>query len=191
MHQLPHRTPAEWVKLVEENLDEFLRDHAANERKVCTSALQLVTHHPEREELVNELIPVAHEELDHFRRVHALLRQRGQRLGLDVPDPYMSRLRQAIRQADVEPYLRDRLLLFAIIELRGAERFKLLAEHLADDELREFYAELVRSEAGHYALYLRLAHLYFPREVVDTRFDELIALESRVLAELPLRPSLH
>lgn len=191
MHRLPHRTPVEWVRLVEENLDAFLQDHAANERKVCTSALQLVTHHPEREELANELVEVAHEELDHFRRVHALLRERGQRLGVDTPDPYMTRLRRAIRQADVDDYLRDRLLLFAIIELRGAERFKLLSEHLTDPDLKAFYTELYRSEAGHYALYLRLARRYFPREAVDARFRELIDLESEVLAELPLKPSLH
>ena len=191
MHQLPHRTPTEWVELVERNLDDFLRDHAANERKVCTSVLQLVTHHPDREELVNELIEVAREELDHFRRVHALLRQRGQQLGIDVPDPYMTKLRQAIRQPDVETYLRDRLLLFGIIELRGFERFKLLADNLTDDALREFYDELARSEAGHYALYLKLARQYFARDVVESRFRELIDLEGRVLAEMPLRPSLH
>lgn len=191
MHQLSHRTPSEWVGLVEENLDDFLRDHAANERKVCTSALQLVAQHPDREELVDELMEVALEELDHFRRVHALLKQRGQRLGVDVPDPYMTRLRKAIRQPDVDAYLRDRLLLFAIIELRGYERFKLLADHLPDGPLRGFYAELARSEAGHYALYLRLAHRYFPRDAVDSRFRELIDLESRVLADLPLKPSLH
>jgi tRNA-(ms[2]io[6]A)-hydroxylase len=191
MHQLPHRTPTEWVGIVEENLDEFLRDHASNERKVCASALQLVAHHPERDELVDELMEVAHEELDHFRRVYALLKERGQRLGTDTSDPYMTKLRKAIRQSDVETYLRDRLLLFAIIELRGFERFKLLADHLSDDTLREFYDELARSEAGHYALYLNLARKYYPREVVDERFRELIELESRVLAELPLRPSLH
>lgn len=191
MHQLPHRTPESWVGIVEAELDEFLRDHAANERKVCTSALQLVAHHPDREELVNELVPVAHEELDHFRRVHELLKARGQRLGLDKPDPYMTRLRQAISHPRMATYLRDRLLLFAIIELRGCERFKLLAEHLRDEPLRAFYDELYRSEAGHYALYLKLARTYFPREEVDARFAELIELESRVLAEMPLGPSLH
>ncbi|ANM30936.1 hypothetical protein ABI59_17165 [Acidobacteria bacterium Mor1] len=191
MHQLSHRTPESWVGLVEENLDDFLRDHASNERKVCTSALQLLTQHPEREELVRELIVVAQEEMDHFRRVHALLDERGQQLGLDEPDPYMTRLRQAIRKPDVETYLRDRLLLFGIIELRGFERFRLLGDHLADERLRAFYDELARSEAGHYALYLKLARLYFPRDEVENRFQQLIALESEVLAGLPLRPSLH
>ncbi len=191
MHQLSHRTPESWVGLVEENLDDFLRDHAANERKVCTSALQLVTQHPEREELVRALIVVAQEEMDHFRRVHALLDERGQQLGLDEPDPYMTRLRQAIRNPDVETYLRDRLLLFGIVELRGFERFRLLGDHLADEGLRAFYDELARSEAGHYALYLKLARLYFPRDQVESRFQQLIALESDVLAGLPLRPSLH
>ncbi len=191
MHQLPHRTPVEWVRLVEEDLVAFLQDHAANERKVCTSALQLVTHHPDREELVNELVEAAHEEMDHFRRVHGLLRQRGAPLGIDAPDPYMTKLRQAIRKPDIETYLRDRLLLFAIIELRGAERFKLLADHLSDPALREFYEELVRSEAGHYAMYLGLARKYFPRDEVEARFKELIELESQVLSEMPLGPSLH
>ena len=191
MHQLPHRTPPRWVELVEQNLDQFLQDHAANERKVCTSALQLLTQHPEREDLVSELVEVAREEMEHFCRVHGLLRARGRRLGLDEPDPYMTQLRQAVRNPDVETYLRDRLLLFAIIELRGAERFQLLADGLNDPELRAFYEELVRSEAGHYAIYLNLARKYFQREVVEARFRELIELESQILAELPLRPTLH
>ena len=76
-------------------------------------------------------------------------------------------------------------------ERRGYERFALLGEHLADPELKTLYQELARSEARHYALYLRLARTYFDDADVDERLDHFLDVEAETIAAMPLGPSLH
>jgi tRNA-(ms[2]io[6]A)-hydroxylase len=191
MLKLCWSTPPEWAPIALADFDAFLRDHAANERKVSTSALALVTQNPDRAELVESLIEVAREELDHFQQVYRLLRDRGCSLAYDQPDPYTGRLHQAVRNPDVHAYLLDRLLLFGIIEARGCERFALIAQALAPGALKTFYEELVRSESRHHALYLRLAKHYFDAARVACRLEELLRLESEVISSLPLRSALH
>lgn len=189
--ELAWKTPPAWLHLVRHDLDAFLQDHAANERKVSGSALRLAVQHPERTELVDTLIDVAHEELEHFRLIYRLLKARGVPLGRDTSDPYTGRLHRAVRTADVDRFLLDRLVLFAIIEARGGERFALVAEGLDDPELCATYAALARAEARHHALYLRLARAYFEPALVHERLAALLALEAEVAAALPLRPALH
>lgn len=197
MLELKSETSPAWVEACLAEFDAFLRDHAANERKVAQSALRLVAQHPKRLELVAELIDVAVEELEHFRLVHKLLAERGQDLGFEQPDPYITELNKALRKRDVEQFLLDRLLLFGIIEARGCERFGLIADAFSardDDESRklaECYRDLQRSEARHHGLYQRLAQLYFPAELIAPRLAELAQLEADVLAAQPLRAALH
>lgn len=191
MLQLRHDTPAAWTELAIAELDTFLQDHAANERKVSQSALQLAVQHPGRDRLVSEMIALAQEELDHFRRVFELLAARGKELAHDAPDPYMTRLRQAIKQADKQGYLLDRLLLFGIVEARGCERFYMLSHALEEPGLRAFYTELTQSEARHHASYLELARHYFDHDRVSRRLDALLDLEAQVAQSLPLLPKLH
>ncbi|WP_428266036.1 tRNA-(ms[2]io[6]A)-hydroxylase [Haliangium sp.] len=195
MLKLRHQTPREWTRIALAELDVFLQDHASNERKVSQSAIALVAQHPERRELAAALIPIAEEELLHFRQVYELLVARGQGLAADQPDPYMRDLRRAISTPDVDAYLLDRLVLFGIIEARGCERFALMAEGLAeagaDPALVEFYQELVRSESRHHATYLKLARTYFDDARVSARLDALLDLEAEIARAQPLRPSLH
>ena len=191
MLKLKYHTPPEWQTCVQENLDAFLQDHAANERKVSASALKMVVQHPNRDELVRALIDVAKEELEHFDRVYRLLRARGCSLAQDAPDPYIGGFRKRISNPDMDAYLLDRLVTFGIIEARGCERFNILADGLADRSLAEFYRELARSEAQHHATYLRLARVYFDEERVRARQEVLLELEASLLRALPLRPSLY
>jgi tRNA-(ms[2]io[6]A)-hydroxylase len=195
MLKLRHDTPREWGRVALAQLDAFLQDHAANERKVSQSALALVAQHPQHRALTDALIPIAEEELVHFRQVYELLIARGQTLVLDPPDPYMRALRRAIASSDIDGYLLDRLVLFGIIEARGCERFALMAAALAeagtDPALTAFYEDLVRSEARHHATYLKLARTYFDEAQVEARLDALLDLEAEVARGLPLRPALH
>ena len=62
-------TSPAWTAAVLADLDAFLVDHAANERKASASALALVAHYPDRAELVERLIALSIEELEHFRAV--------------------------------------------------------------------------------------------------------------------------
>jgi len=192
MLRLRTATPAGWYEVVRNDFTTFLQDHAANERKVSQSALTLATHYPERPELVDAALEIADEELAHFRLLWGVLKARGATLGYDAPDPYMKAMFAPMRKKLVDEYLLDRLVVYAIVEARGCERFGLVADALGpDDELGRLYRELERSEARHHGHYLRLARLYFPADVVTARLDELLLHEASVMQSLPLRPALH
>ena len=184
-------TPPDWIEIVNANLFAFMQDHASNERKVSGSALSLAVQHPDRKELVDALVEVACEELQHFRLIYQQLSARGVPLAQDAPDPYMSKLRKFIKTYDKRRYLLDRLVLFGIVEARGCERFAMCAKGLRDPALREIYAELTQSEARHHALYLSLAKRYFDEAEVASRAEALLDFEASVVRELPLLPRLH
>jgi tRNA-(ms[2]io[6]A)-hydroxylase len=184
-------TPPAWLEAVKTDLTAFLQDHAANERKVVQSALQLAAHYPTRPGLPAAMAELAAEELSHFDAVRALVESRGATLDFDRPDPYIARLRQHFRKEDANAYLLDRLVLFAIIEARGCERFSILADGLPDGDVRAFYRDLVRSEARHHALFLRLARAFFDPEVVRARTDALLDIEAAIVRDLPVRAALH
>ena len=85
----------------------------------------------------------------------------------------------------------DRMLLASVVECRGAERFKLVADAVEDEELKGFYKRLWTSEAKHGNIFVKMALLYWPEEVVYTRLRELIAAEAEVCAGLEIRAALH
>ncbi len=183
-------TRPEWTAAVLADLDAFLLDHAANERKASASALALVAHYPDRVDLVRRCIDLAVEELEHFRAVHRWIAARRLTLGADTKSEYLRRLSAGFRDGS-EPYFLDRLLTAAIVEARGCERFGLLAGALPDGELREFYRELARSEVRHHETYLSLAHAYFDAAEAQRRLGELLDAEARLIEALPLRSALY
>lgn len=191
MLKLRYETPAAWADLATAHLDKFLQDHASNERKVSQSALTLAVHHPSRIELVDAMVELAQEELQHFAHVYALLKDRGVRLAPDAPDPYMGAVRRLVRKHPADVYLLDRLLVFGVVEARGCERFNLIAEALPTGPIKEFYTHITRSEARHHALFVRLAKLYFDAELVSHRLDVLLCAEADIVRGLPLRAALH
>lgn len=183
-------TRPEWTTTVIADLDAFLLDHAANERKASASALTLVAHYPDRPELVRRCIELAIEELEHFRQVHRWIAERGLTLGPDTRSEYLRRLSAEFRDGR-EPYFLDRLLTAAIVEARGCERFGLLAAALPEGGLREFYRGLARSEVRHHETYLALANEYFDRGETERRLAELLDAEAHLLETLPLRAALY
>ena len=183
-------TSAEWVRTVLSDFDAFLVDHAACERKASATALSLVAHYPDRRELVSACIELAREELEHFQLVHERIAERGLSLGPDTKDPYVGSLRREFRQGSGEYFL-DRLLVAGIVEARGCERFGLVARALEEGSLKDFYADLARSEARHHGLFVRLARCYFDERTVAERLDELLAIEASIVAALPLRAAVH
>ena len=191
MLRLRHATSRAWIDAVCGDVDAFLKDHAANERKVSGSALQLAVQHPERPALVDAMVAMAREELEHFARVYQLLVSRGQGLGQDAPDPYMGALHRFVRREHVHTFLLDRLLVFGVVEARACERFGLLAEQLHEPELRAFYADLARAEARHHALFVRLAQDVAPRDEVSARLAEVLDEEAAIVAARPVRAALH
>jgi len=190
MLRLRTATDPAWIDVVLADFDAFLIDHAACERKASATALKLVAHYSDRTVLVRELIPFAQEELEHYAQVMEIILDRGLSTRADEKDPYVGALMQLIERGP-EQFFLDRLLVLGIVEARGCERFGLVAEGLEPGPLKDFYADITRSEARHHGLFVRLAREYFPTERVEQRLDELLQGEAEIVDGLPLRPAVH
>ncbi len=183
-------TSEAWLNTVLQDFSTFLIDHAANERKASAMALSMLTHYPDRTQLVTAMTDLAIEELNHFRQVIKLIQDNNIELQSDVKDPYIMQLRDNIRSGR-DNYFLDRLLVASIVEKRGSERFALLATGLTDAKLQHFYQNLAKSESKHYLLFLELAYVYFSVDDVVPRLKELLKIESEIIVKLPLRSALH
>ena len=179
-----------WLECVLANFDQFLIDHAANERKASSMAMSLIAHYPDKPELVREMVDLALEELTHFKQVIRLMLERGLFMTPDEKDLYVNQMRHHVR-GDTEDYFLDRLLSGAVIEARGEERFRQLAGHLEDEKLKVFYIALANSEKGHHQLFQRLALQYFSAKIVDKRLAEWVVIEKSVIENIPVRSRLH
>jgi len=181
-------TDPRWVNIAEMNIEDILVDHAYCEQKAASSCISLIVQYPEKEKLVEELTPIVTEEWEHFQRVIEQLKKRGYALGRMRKDEYVNELLKHIRKGvGREIQLMDKLLVSALIEARSCERFKLLWQNIEDEELSQFYYELMKSEASHYTNFITLARHYQPREVVDGRWQEFLKIESEIIHRLEPR----
>ena len=153
--------------------------------------MTLVAHYPDRAELVEVMIELAIEELNHFKQVMKIIASRNLIIENEKKDPYVNELRRHMKKSDSGAYLLDRLLSGAVIEARGEERFSLLAENLSDQALRSFYARISASEARHFCLFLDLADKYFHRKTIEHRLSEWIEIEKLAIESLPITNRLH
>jgi tRNA-(ms[2]io[6]A)-hydroxylase len=183
-------TPAAWTEAVMADFDAFLLDHAAAEKKASGMAISMLSHYPDRVELVAAMADLAVEELTHYREVVKWIHRRGLLTAADRKDHYVLTLRESIRKGR-DVYLMDRLLTASIIEARGAERFALVAAALPAGALQKFYQSIARSEQRHYELFLELADLYLDAQMVAARWEELLDIEADIVARLPIRAALH
>lgn len=188
---LTYNTPPEWANQVLGNFDAFLQDHADCERKASSMAMSFVAKCPDKVEIIPELIETAVEELEHFQSVYALMQKRNVQLPASMPkDLYIDALIRKCRSS-VEERLMDRLLLASIIECRGAERFKLVADAAIDPEIKSFYKKLWTSEAKHGHIFVKFALEYWPEQEVYSRLEVLNSAEGKICSELEWRPALH
>jgi len=184
--QLP--TDPRWVDVAKMSLADILVDHAYCEQKAASSCISLILKFPDLEKLVDTLTPVVAEEWDHFSRVMDLLKKRGLPFGHPRKDEYVVQLQNFVRKGGSRmQQLTEYLLMNALIEARSCERFKLLWQNLEDEELKNFYYELMVSEAGHYVNFIDLAKTYFPKDQVEARWKEWLAHEKEVLKQLEIR----
>ncbi|MFW5968790.1 MAG: tRNA-(ms[2]io[6]A)-hydroxylase, partial [Persicimonas sp.] len=194
MFKLRADTPDEWATHVADHLDDFLVDHAACERKASANAMHFVVRYPDKADIVDAMVEVAREELEHFHQVFHLMQERGVDLAADEKDPYVNALlKQSFKKG--QKRLLDRLLLGSIIEYRGCERFAMLARELAerpqDAELAQFYKDLAASESKHRGDFYELALNHFPQAEVEERLDFWLDVEAEVVDDLPIRSALH
>ena len=190
MSRLRVPSSRDWLDAVLGDFDAFLLDHATCERKASATALSLVSHYPDRAFLVQQMMLLAREELEHFHQMLWLTQAGGLVLRPDEKDLYVQALRKETRQGKGE-YLLDRLLVSGIVEARGCERFGMVAEALDPGPMKSFYQDITRSESRHHVLFYHVARRYFDVDVVDQRQDELLEREADVLKALPIRAVVH
>jgi tRNA 2-(methylsulfanyl)-N6-isopentenyladenosine37 hydroxylase len=184
--QLP--TDPRWVNLAEISMQHILSDHAYCEQKAATQGISLIQRYPHLPELVETISPLVTEEWGHFRLVLAELKRRNLSLGKQRKDEYVNGLLANMQKGgSQEGVLLDRLLIFAMIEARSCERFRLLANGLEDERMQKFYFMFMESEAGHYRTFLDLAKTYIAEDKVKARWQYWLQTEVEVLKSLEVR----
>jgi tRNA 2-(methylsulfanyl)-N6-isopentenyladenosine37 hydroxylase len=181
-------TDPRWVNIAQKNIADILIDHAYCEQKAASSCISLIVQYPEKERLLEVLMPVVTEEWGHFRMVLREMKKRNISLGKQRKDEYVNELIKLERKnASADERLMDKLLINALIEARSCERFRLLSLEVQEEELRQFYHELMISEANHYVNFVDLAKEYMPEEVVKKRLQELLDAEALIIQSLEIR----
>ncbi len=192
MFKLKLLTDPRWANIAEGNLEEILTDHAWCEQKAATNAIGLITMLPEYPEIVTELLAIAQEELDHFNQVHEIIKRRGYTFGRTRKDDYVNQLVNFIQKGgDRNDLIIDKMLFAAMIEARSCERFKVLTENIADDELKAFYKELMISEANHYTTFIGFARQLGNAEKVNKRWEEWLEYEAEIIKSYGKKETIH
>lgn len=190
MLSLKSASSPRWLDQVDAHLDQVLIDHAHCERKAAGCALNLLFAYVEDEELCREMTTIVNEELEHFHMVLDLLARRGIKFRRLRPGHYGRRLNDLVRKEEPGRAV-DRLLIASLIEARSCERFSLLRDHVADQELADFYGGLFESEARHHATYVKLAKAYASESEVHQRLEELAEREAEIIGEGHDLPRMH
>lgn len=188
-------TDPRWVNVVQKNIDEILTDHAFCEQKAASNAISIIVQYPMYPDLVQAMTEICQEEMQHFKLVHEKMLSMGFTLGFERKDPYVNDLSEYLRRnktnSSKEGLFVNKMLLAAMIEARSCERFKILSEELAQEDLRLFYRSLMKSEARHYTTFLGFARKYAKGINVDQCWEELLQFEARLMERYGKTESIH
>lgn len=185
-------TDPRWANIAESNLEEILTDHAWCEQKAASNAIMLITQNPEFEDLVHELTAIALEEMEHFKMVIDIIKERGYKLGRERKDDYVGQLMKFLKKdGSRNQAFIDRLLFAAMIEARSCERFRVLSKNIEDKELAKFYHDLMVSEANHYTTFLNFAKAYSKDVDVDKRWKEWLDFEGELIQSYGTKEYIH
>jgi tRNA 2-(methylsulfanyl)-N6-isopentenyladenosine37 hydroxylase len=171
-------TPRAWAEAAVKDLPTLLVDHANCEKKAASTAMALIFAYPEDRSLAVALSRLAREELKHFEQVERLMKKLAVPYLRMKPGRYASELRKLVRNHEPKRKL-DLMIVHALIEARSCERFRLLAKHLPG-EVRELYAQLERSEARHFEMYLSFAEREFETAEIAQRLEVVAAREAEL-----------
>jgi len=95
-------TDPRWISIAESNLEEILIDHAWCEQKATSNAISIIVSYPEYTDLVDELLKIAKEELQHFGMVHEKIKARGYVLGPERKDIAKADLLSVAKQMNIK-----------------------------------------------------------------------------------------
>ena len=181
-------TDPRWVDIASKSIEYILTDHAWCEQKAASSGISMISKFSDFQDVVNVLSPLVAEEWGHFRKVLKELKKRGFSLGPQRKDEYVNNLLNYTKKGGhITTQLVEYLLMFAMIEARSCERFRLLSLHIKDESLKSFYHEFMVSEAGHYKLFIDLAKKYSDEAHVLSRWREWVEFEAKMICKLELR----
>jgi len=179
---LQFETETSWVNVAKNGLEQLLTDHAFAEIKASGNATSIIINYSEETELVKDMSDIAIEEMEHFRMVHELMVEKGMTLGQATKNDYAINLQKFFpKSSNRKEALVHRLLVAALIEARSCERFKVFADNMQEEKLCKFYHDLMVSEANHYTLFLGYARKYMDREIVDKKWNDLLAYEAEMM----------
>jgi tRNA-(ms[2]io[6]A)-hydroxylase len=189
---LQFETETSWAEIAKDDLQQILTDHAFLEQKAASNAVSLIINYSEETALVKEMSTIAIEEMQHFKMVHLLMVKRGMVLGREQKNDYAIRLQKFFNKTkDRTEALIQRLLVAALIEARSCERFKVFSENMEDEELSKFYNNLMISEANHYTIFLKFAREYQDKEIVNKKWNALVAFEAEMMKERGKLAKIH
>lgn len=188
-------TDPRWVNIVEKNIEEILTDHAFCEQKAASNAISMIVQYPEYPDLVEAMVAICQEEMEHFKMVHDKLLERGFSLGFERKDPYVNDLALYLKstktQSSRKGFFVNQMLFAAMIEARSCERFKILSEEINDEDLRAFYRSLMESEARHYTTFLGFARKYGDSIDVDRCWQEFLSYEATLMEQYGKNETMH
>jgi tRNA-(ms[2]io[6]A)-hydroxylase len=188
-------TDPRWVNIVEKNIEEILVDHAYCEQKAASNAISMIVQYPQYPDLVEAMVAISQEEMEHFGMVHDKLKERGLQLGFERKDPYVNDLAEYLKrtrnQSSRAGHFVNQMLFAAMIEARSCERFKILSEEINDEDLRNFYRSLMESEARHYTTFLGFARKYGEGIDVDKAWKDFLDFEATLMEKYGKSETMH
>ncbi len=188
-------TDPRWVNLVEKNIEEILIDHAFCEQKAASNAISIIVQYPQYPDLVDTMVEICKEEMEHFKMVHEKLKERGFKLGFERKDPYVNDLSKYLKKnqndGSRQGHFVKQMLFAAMIEARSCERFKILSEQLKDPDLKTFYRFLMKSEARHYMTFLNFAKKYGGKIDVKQKWNDFLEFEAELMKQYGSKETIH
>ena len=188
-------TDPRWVNLVEKNIEEILIDHAFCEQKAASNAISIIVQYPQYPDLVDTMVEICKEEMEHFKMVHEKLKERGFKLGFERKDPYVNDLSKYLKKnqndGSRQGHFVKQMLFAAMIEARSCERFKILSEQLKDPDLKTFYRFLMKSEARHYMTFLNFAKKYGGKIDVKQKWNDFLEFEGELMKQYGSKETIH
>ena len=187
-------TDPRWIDVANKNIKQVLIDHAFCEQKAASNAISIIVQFPQYVDLVKDMTSICIEEMEHFEMVHKKLLERGLNLGFERKDPYVNDLLKFLKKnisGTKECQFVNQMLFAAMIEARSCERFKILSEKLTDQDLKEFYRNLMESEARHYTTFLKYARKYATSIDVEKRWQDLLSFEGSLMKAYGTNETIH
>ena len=123
-------------------------------------AMSMIAHYPDQPTIVSAMVDLAVEEMNHYREVMRLILARKLTPGADLKDPYIHTLNRQVRKA-AEHFLLDRLVVAAVVERRGAERFAIVADALGRLNTEKFLPSHCRQRETPLATLYRIGLQHF------------------------------